>query len=278
MNQEKINEIIIDDLEEFNNHFMGNFILKNNDYDTPSYINLINIKTNNNTTLYRGHSKEEYQLKSTLEREIERYLKIKNITRKQYNYILNDYLIKCKEFLRGKIPEQYILLDEKFNNEIWAIGQHFGLKTPFLDWTTSFWVSLFFAFRESPNGEKYRVIYQLNQFFSRDNIKIINPRIDIGGRINAQQGVFTDLTYNELLELNNHYHSKFSIPEREYHMLTKIKINSELRNKIMDLLSELNINNSTLFPDITGAILDCHLELENILEMQTLQDDHLYSE
>ncbi|MEH8048266.1 FRG domain-containing protein [Gallibacterium anatis] len=272
-NENFFDEITIDTLDEFNKYIKDNILssLDISDTDIPSEINIIDINYKVPNRYFRGHSKDDYLLQSTLEREISKL--ITNPTKEVYNDIQNDYLSKCKELLRGKLPEQSLLLTDQFDDEIWAIGQHFGLKTPLLDWTYSFNIALFFAFKDynentSKNNE-YRVVYCLNNSLAT-NIKIIEPKIDIGGRLNAQQGVFTKYLYSELQEiLESTNHSPLT--KIGYYPLTKLKIKSSLRNKVISYLNKININNSTLFPDITGAIMDCHLHLDNILELKGLE-------
>ncbi|MFQ1049414.1 FRG domain-containing protein [Avibacterium paragallinarum] len=284
MNNENLfDEITINTLDEFNEYIKENFslTLKENAIEPPSDLELVYVNNQDSTSFFRGHSKESYELKSTLEREIDKY-GVGNISPEEYLHIQKNYLEKCKTLLRGKFSEQSLLLNKEFDDEIWAIGQHFGLKTPLLDWSYSFWVALFFAFREqntdiNSNKEEitYRVVYKLNNLINFDvDINIIEPKIDFGGRINSQKGVFTKYLYSELLEINKKYNTY-----REEHshikfqgLLTKIKINSNLRPKILEFLDSININNSVLFPDITGAIEDCHLALHNILQLETLPD------
>ncbi|UXN35459.1 FRG domain-containing protein [Avibacterium paragallinarum] len=249
-------------------------LLEKSPTDIPSDINIIDINNKIADSFFRGHSKESYELKSTLEREINAQ-NIINLTKEKYDEIQKSYLLKCKQLLRGKIPEQGLLLTDNFDDEIWAIGQHFGLKTPLLDWTYSFNIALFFAFKEpnksSTNSDsEYRVIYHLRMpIIDTDRIKIFEPKFDVGGRINAQQGVFTKYLYSEFKNIIQDIYK--SIPEHlDKNTLTKIKIKSSLRNKVISYLNEMNINNSTLFPDIAGAIMDCHLHLDNILEEEHL--------
>lgn len=172
------------------------------------------------------------------------------------------------------MPEQYLLLKDDCINDFWAVGQHYGLKTPLLDWTKSLLVALFFAFRPEKidASDKYRVIYTLNLFEVGDNIKIIEPRIDIGGRINAQQGVFTDLILSEFLELNNTVNARIANNIYQIPLLTRTKICTALRIHVMKYLARLNIMDSTLFPDIYGAIGESHLILDNIIRIASLPE------
>jgi hypothetical protein len=58
-------------------------------------------------------------------------------------------------------------------NEWWALGQHFGLATPLLDWTHSPFAAAYFAFEEHEGGTSHRVVYGLD----RDAVDLRNQRI-----------------------------------------------------------------------------------------------------
>ena len=219
------------------------------------------------TIIFRGHSELSYKLESTLERQLLKVSTSEELFEKRtaYEHILDEYLDICKKLFKGRIAEQYILLDESYENEIWALGQHYGLITPLLDWTESFLVALYFAFEPIKENNKYRVIYRLNMTdINDDELSIFVPKIDIGGRITAQRGLFTKRRYTLLEDFSkkievtkNGQNKKIEPP------LTKIIIADELRSPILNYLFKINICGVTLFPDIQGAIRDMNFNLIN---------------
>ncbi|WGE69987.1 FRG domain-containing protein [Actinobacillus equuli subsp. haemolyticus] len=242
---------------EFKEYIESTNIYKTEENGAPFDVPIIYDDKEISQRFYRGHSNKRYRLQSTLER----YINNESLTRKQFDEIQKEFLHVCKNTLKGKISEQFILFDTKFDNEIWAIGQHYGLRTPLLDWTKSFWVALYFAFEELQSESDYRVIYILSQFMSESTYPVIQSKIDIGGRLYAQKGVFTNLLASEIEERNKKPEAIFEIDPP----ITKIFISSNLRNEVMSFLYSINIHASTLFPDIYGAIKDCHLRLDEIV-------------
>lgn len=272
----------IETWREFKEFINNGQFFKTRKTDIPHTLNIISNPIDLGTQFYRGVEESEYRLSSTLERYIIEYYRPRHINKKDWNYnvtrkkfdcIAKKLLADCKQKFKGKIPEQSILLnnepDNYLENEIWSYGQHFGLSTPYLDWTKSFFVALYFAFEKHKINSQYRAIYCLNIYNISDLVKIIQSKVDIGGRLMAQKGVFTNLLCSEIEELNQQVKDsgRFLFDSEP---LTKILINNDLRVDIMEYLLSMNIDSSTIYPDFQGAIKSCHLELNNILEYESL--------
>ena len=91
--------------------------------------------------------------------------KIKNENAKyDYTNLLKKHLYQFRLNLRGRLKADSWVW--KNDNEIWAIGQHYGLNTPLLDWSASIGVALFFAFEKQNKNEsevaEHRCIYFWN--------------------------------------------------------------------------------------------------------------------
>lgn len=215
---------------------------------------------------YRGHSREDYRLQSTLERYLKKFDKQIDIE-KEYEKLQGKYLEHCKRILLNQSIDGYISLPSNLeDNDIWAFGQHYQLKTPLLDWTKSFFVALYFAFESHEENQKenqYRVIYELNEFFNFGEKLIIEPIIKIGNRINAQKGVFTKLSsreFDEIAKMNANFGNGYV-----FHRLSKILISNELRKDVLAYLASINIDASTIYPDLLGKIKSCELGIDNAI-------------
>ena len=169
-----------------------------------------------NKLIFRGQRNSDWKLQSSLEREIK---SVK--TQEQYNEIAQKHLSNFKKLARGKIREQSLLLgnSEENNEELWAIGQHLGLKTPLVDWTRSFLIALFFAFYKEETETTYRCVYRLlEELFNIDEKHkyIVNPKMDHYGRLTSQKGLFTywgiDIHIRSLLMVVNNKTSS-SLPK-----------------------------------------------------------------
>lgn len=207
--------------------------------------------------VFRGHRRNDWKLEPTLTR----HLKNKGTISipKQL-----DFFRKSIKGRRGSNPPH---LNDK---ECWALGQHFGLYTPLLDWTDSPYVGLFFAFAEEGKfGDRTetRVLFSLNRKRIEDKCKrierrnvpisFIEPFTDDNLRLISQSGLFTFTKID--INIEEWVRTQFQ-EKHEKAILLKLHLDDNLRPSILKQLSWMNINFLTLFPDISGAAKHTNLK------------------
>lgn len=185
------------------------------------------------------------------------------------------------------------LTEKNFIDDIyWAIGQHHGLKTPFLDWTGDPYKALFFAFCERKETNDKRVVFGLAEKSRRlvakgkqtrryiefldnlDFVKIalcsskfptdVKERIgQMFSRIQEQNGLFTrTLSQKDIGEYAKQLYNKFKNSSGEEKVfLIKILIPNSVRKDLLEKLEEMGITYKTMYPDLQGAALHCNLKL-----------------
>lgn len=224
--------------------------------------------------IFRGQGQSDWLLESTLSRIL------KKIKYKNKISLINEHLGKFSLDIRGRRGLNPKQLNE---DELWALGQHYGLHTPLLDWTQSPYVALFFALtgvEKSPTG--YSTLWALhcpdikiiNEFYEKkykDNekwiIKLINPLLDENGRLVNQNGLFTKINYQ------NHIESWVEKgPDLDWVTLSRMNISDKVKEEGLFFLNLMNINYSTLFPDLFGSSMNSNKILEQtdyIIKMQS---------
>jgi hypothetical protein len=145
----------------------------------------------------------------------------------------------------------------------WALGRHYGLITPLLDWTEKPYIAAFFALTElkekltygggsiSFGGEEV-AIYQLVHRSKPElgNLRVVKPAVDELGRLQGQRSVFTWLDSEEYFELQG-YLDNTGMGD----LLTQIILSGNaLRDGLRDL-DKHGIDYRLLFPDLAGAAL-----------------------
>lgn len=213
--------------------------------------------------IFRGQTQDDWLLESTLTRAL------KAIKQEDKLSLVEDHLNRFKLDIRGKRGNTPRNLDE---NELWALGQHYGLFTPLLDWSESPWIALFFALVDAKESETgFRTLWALNKYDletisdsyseneenKKSRIEIVEPFIDENYRLLSQKGLFTKIGIEDNLE---NWVEEAQSPG-EWITLYKFTFPDKLRHKILRYLNLMNINHSSLFPDLYGSSLNTNIRL-----------------
>lgn len=237
--------------------------------------------------IFRGHEKQGWELSSLLERAIQIDARdsegnpIKGGLRALngvdwYEEICSNLLEKFRRNAKG-IPN--VNIDQE-DEELWALGRHYGLLTPLLDWTTSPYVAAFFAFLDLYKKLRFKSgiptkfeggiveVWGLrlwDNFEEEGVFEIVYLRRTRGSRLWAQSGLFTRLNSPTHLDIESYLRSRGIAHYLECYELRHESAMTALRD--LDLM---NINLSTMFPDLQGAAEQANLE-EDLLRLAMTQ-------
>jgi len=266
--------------------------LKLNSWD--EFHTITQVFFNNRTDyIWRGHQDEEWELKSFFDRESSKDNFIPHITNRQdkLDEILKKFKLRLKELSHTNI-------NNITEDEIWAIGQHYGLPTPLLDWTKSPYIAAFMAFRKkgTEKQSENRVVYALNRVLKTliHKIKLKKSKKTISRdrfvefldltktcddmqneRLKSQEGRFTKALNGIDIKTNILYFSnkRKEIVEVKKVILAEILIPNKERDKCLNYLKyrkEKEITHGILFPDYPGAVEICKNDL-GIIEFKNYQ-------
>lgn len=216
------------------------------------------------TYVWRGQRDARWPLISTLDRELRR----SPMTPDAAKEIALHHRLAFEEAIRGRRGLSPAQLGNE--DEVWALGQHHGLKTPLLDWTQSPFVALYFAFEnQCPVSEvKERAVWALwcgDKFSGKPDpgipgIRFIRPRQDENARLVSQSGLFTKVPIGSTLD--EHVRQEMNGDDANIG-LVKICIPNTDRLDCLKALHRMNINHLSLFPDLLGSSLHCNWLLES---------------
>jgi len=217
--------------------------------------------------VWRGQRKDEAQgwlLQSKFDREVQ------SNSDRERNEKLKRPLHNFKKEMCNSYPN--VLPDN--DDDIWALGQHYGLKTPLIDWTLSPYIAAYFAF-ESPHNssdsnDRYRYVYALNR-----SIKLLVSKMKSGSkvlssersvpfvenvphanlRLSAQKGTLAKPFRGKDLAK---YVDDFSRFRPGDVMLLKFSIPTRDREECLRELHLMNINHTSLLLEFRAVIDRCN--------------------
>lgn len=142
--------------------------------------------------------------------------------------------------------------------DLMVLGQHHGLKTRLLDWTSSPLVALWFACKDDDlrDGFVYslwvskmaRSVDGVSDPFFIDRTIIFQPRVN-NNRVAAQSGWFT---LHRFSVSNKCFVPLEKQSQFENAHLYEFRIPAENKADIIEQLSTLGINARTMYPDLLG--------------------------
>jgi len=237
---------------------------------------LIQIKDN----VFRGQALSDWDLVPTLDR-VASGLDVRKLTGVNgfmaEAVLRNRHLESFKYAARGRRGRAPVELSD---DDWWALGQHYGLATPLLDWSESPYVAAYFAFCEDSFERKGTAsvfclslplinnrISDLKSelgdgFDAGDVVRFISPLADDNARLVHQRGLFTICQSHLCLKewVRTYFSGSRETP------LVELQIPRSERAVAMRHLNRMNVSHLTLFPDLSGATGYCNQKLT----------DHLY--
>ncbi len=212
-----------------------------------------------NQYIFRGQEEPDWFLQPQIRRNnyFDRHFSEENLKEHMKKFTI---AIKGR---RGTNPEKLNPI------QYMALGQHFGLATPLLDFTKSPYVAAFFAFYKEVKNS-HRAIYALRRNLNFDEIQIqgvyydeigiIEDYIDENHRLINQSGVFVHCgKYNSI---EDYVIEEFEKGTSVILYIYKYIIPSTERKKVLLALRDMNITPLTLFPDLEGAAMYANLKYQ----------------
>ncbi|GKX67406.1 FRG domain-containing protein [Inconstantimicrobium mannanitabidum] len=219
--------------------------------------------TKNQNFIYRGQGNIDWLIETSINRIIKTPGSYNPPNVLQYQLENFKYSIRGR---RGANPEVY-----RSNIEWWALGQHYGLATPMLDFSYAPYVATFFAYEEDRTSDRlvaclnYKLLrdfYESNQIDENQRIFILKPFMDDNPRLIAQSGLLAYIPLNTDLEsLIAQYFPNCNDLCYCDPVLIKFQLPNTERVEALKTLQKMNITDATIYPDLQGSSLYCNMKL-----------------
>ncbi len=222
--------------------------------------------------IWRGQRRSDWSLSSSLDRLFAK-LDLLGEAADALETRSKEHLEAFKYATRGRRGRNPAALDE---NEWWALGQHYGLATPLLDWTRSPFAAAYFAFEElASDPTTFRVVYGLDHQAVKEKnsgllegpslergrppvVEFIDPMSNENKRLVSQGGLFSRSPINKPIE----QWVAQAFEGSTVGVLLRIEIPDGDRLICLRTLNRMNINHLSLFPELGGASRFTNLQLE----------------
>ncbi len=222
--------------------------------------------------IYRGQQIEKWEIISKIRRYIDN-----NSWLPPYKKLIELHKENFKYSIRDRVDFHNTTLETIKDDDLWSLGQHFGLATPLIDWTYSPFIAAYFAFIDQDlkyKQSKYRCIYVLHKMVIKNKVEeykkrrlsrnfimeFVTPLEYYNIRLINQRGLHVKIPFQT--DVEGWVKEIFMDEQSERPILIKIKIKNTEREKILKYLSRMNISHLNLFPDISGSSKFCNMSLE----------------
>lgn len=197
------------------------------------------------TYLFRGSGDANWRLATTFDRQFAQLPLPRRMA-------LWDQLVR--EWREGCIASGLAPTVTDDDAVLWALGQHHGLPTRLLDWTTSPYVAAFFAFREHllarAAGREHVAVWVLHQanpvWAAGQGVEIVSASAFDNARLRNQDGKFT--LCRAAVTCLEDYVERLA---RDTALTKCVLPVTQARAALADL-DAMGINGYDLFPDLTG--------------------------
>lgn len=213
--------------------------------------------------IWRGQRRDVWPLSTSLDRLLDS-MGLLDRSERQLERWAREHLERFKYAARGRRGAAAPALEEV---EWWALGQHYGLATPLLDWSHSPYAAAYFAFDAvgaDPTPTRVvwaldrRAVVRFNTVMDRGEsfevgrmpvLAFIEPLSDENPRLVSQGGLFTRGPIGTPVEA----WVRDAFAGSSEPILLRIEIPDSDRIACLRTLARMNISHLTLFPDLGGA-------------------------